>query len=78
MSDAILQVLLLLAYLAIGLISVTFPIYAICVTYLRRELWESFKEQKKGVENLKENISRLMEELSGERKDSERFKEIER
>jgi len=78
MSEAFLQILLLLAYLAIGLISVTFPIYAICVTYFRREFWESLKEQKKRVENLKENISRLMEELSGERKDSERFKEIER
>lgn len=78
MSEAFLQILLLLAYLAIGLISVTFPIYAICVTYFRREFWESLKEQKKRVENLKANISRLMEELSGERKDSERFKEIER
>ena len=78
MSEAVLQVLLLLAYLAIALISVTFPIYAICVSYLRREFWENLKEQKKRAENLKGNISRLMEELSGERKDSERFKEIER
>lgn len=77
MSDAVLQVLLLLAYLAIGLVSVTFPIYAICVTYLRREKWESEKTRKERINKLKEHISKLTDELSGEPKDSERFRQIE-
>lgn len=76
MSDALLQILLLLAYLAIGLISVTFPIYAISVNYLPIEKWESEKEQKKRISKLKENIERLNKELSGEKEDSERFLEI--
>jgi hypothetical protein len=53
MTEAVLQILLLLAYLAIGLISVTFPIYAICVTYLKQERWESEKERKQRNEELK-------------------------
>jgi hypothetical protein len=36
-SEAAFQILLILAFLAIGLLSVTFPVYAIAVTYLPRE-----------------------------------------
>lgn len=76
-NDAVLQILLILAYLAIGLIAVTFPIYAICVTFLPQEKWESEKERKKRIESLKEHISKLAKDLSGKPKDSERFKEIQ-
>ena len=77
MSDAVLQILLILAYLAIGLVAVTFPIYAICVTYLPQEKWETKKDRQKRIEKLKGHIAELVEELSGEPKDSERFKEIQ-
>jgi len=77
LNENVLQVLLILAYLAIGLISVTFPIYAICVTYLRREKWETEKERKKRIESIKKHIAKLTDELSGEPKDSERFKQIQ-
>ena len=73
MSEAYLQILLILAYLAIGLISITFPIYAICVTYLRQEKWESGKEREKRIANLRVKISELTAELNGEKHDSERI-----
>jgi hypothetical protein len=76
MTEAVLQILLLLAYLAIGLISVTFPIYAICVTYLKQERWESEKERKQRIEELKGKIHELTNELSGEPEDSNRFEQI--
>ncbi len=76
MNDAVLQILLILAYLAIGLISVTFPIYAISVDYLRQEKWESGKERKKRLEEVKGQIAELARELSGESEDSERFHQI--
>jgi len=76
MSAAFLQILLLLAYLAIGLISVTFPIYAISVNYLPSEKWESEKEQKKRIDKLKNTIEKLNKELSGEKEEGERFPEI--
>jgi len=76
MSDAFLQILLLLAYLAIGLISVTFPIYAISVNYLPSEKWESEKEQKKRIDKLRNIIEKLNKELSGEKEEGERFLEI--
>ena len=78
MSEAFLQFLLLLGYLIIGLISITFPIYAISVTYLQQELRESEKERKKRVEILKGRLAQLTEELSGEKADSERFKQMEK
>jgi len=78
LSEAYLQILLILAYLSIGLISVTFPIFTICVTYLRQEFRETKKEQKKRVEKLREKLAKLTKELSGKWKDIERFKEIQR
>ena len=62
MSQAILQILLILAYLAIGLISLTFPIFALCVTYLRQEKSETEKELKKRRENLLKKIAELTDE----------------
>jgi hypothetical protein len=53
MGDSILQLLLLLGYLSIGLIAITFAVYAISVNYLRQEKSESKKEQKKRLEELK-------------------------
>lgn len=76
MSEAFLQVLLILAYLAIGLISVTFPIYAICAAYLKQEKWESEKERKKRMEKLRVRISKLTAELKGEEPDSEQVTQL--
>lgn len=77
MNDAVLQILLILTYLAIGLISITFPIYAIAVNYLPSEKWESEKERKTRIERLRNSINELNKELSGE-EDSKRFAEIKR
>ena len=76
MTEAAFQILLLLGYLAIGLLSVTFPIYALCITYLRQEYLEYKQEKKRRINELKRTIDRLNKELSGEPKDSDRFKEI--
>jgi hypothetical protein len=78
MSEALLQILLIFAYLAIGLISVTFPIYTICVTYLRQEVLENIQERKKRAENLKRQINELTRDLSGYSKDSDQFKKMEK
>lgn len=64
MSEAILQILLLLAYLSIGLISIIFPIFAICVTYLRQEKSETEKELAKRQDILKQKILDLTKETN--------------
>jgi len=76
MGEAVLQILLVLAYLAIGLIAVTFPIYAISVNYLPREKSESEKEHKKRIEKLRERITKLTSELSGGITDTEQISQI--
>jgi hypothetical protein len=76
MMEAVLQILLIMAYLAIGLLSVTFPIYAISVNYLPQEKWESEKERKKRIENLRTKISELTAELKGEEQDTKRVEEL--
>jgi len=76
MTEAFLQVLLIMAYLAIGLLSVTFPIYAISVNYLPQEKWESEKERKKRIENLRTKISELTAKLKGEEQDTKRVEEL--
>jgi len=76
MSEAALQILLLLAYLAIGLISVTFPIYAISVTYLRQEKSETEKERKKRIEVLKSKIASLTAKLGRAHADSEQIAQL--
>lgn len=76
MSQAVLQILLILAYLAIGLIAVTFPIYAISVNYLPQEKSESEKERKKRIEKLRKNIEKLTNELSGRIEDAEHISQM--
>lgn len=66
MDEAILQIQNIIVYLSIGLISVTFPIYAICVTYQRQEKWETEKELKKREELIKNSINKLTQELKSE------------
>jgi hypothetical protein len=66
-NEGILQILLILTYLAIGLLSVTFPIYAISVNYLPQEKWESEKERKKRIDKLRTRIFELTSELKGEK-----------
>lgn len=77
-NEAFLQILQILAYLAIGLLSVTLPVYAICITYLRQEMWETAKDRRKRIGKLKRAIEKLSKELSGEKRDSDRFKEIQK
>jgi hypothetical protein len=76
MSDAVLQILLVLIYLSIGLVSVTFPIYAICVAFLPKQKWEDEKERKKRIDELKAKISQLTNELKGESQDVSRVTEL--
>ena len=63
MNEAVLQVLLILAYLAIGLMSVTFPIYAISVNFLPQQKWESEKERGKRKHDLLAKITELTTKL---------------
>jgi ABC-type transport system involved in cytochrome bd biosynthesis fused ATPase/permease subunit len=77
MTEAVLQILLILAYLAIGLLSVTFPIYALCVTYLKQEKSASEKERKRSMKDAKNEIVKLTNEMSTETKDSRRFRELQ-
>jgi len=76
-EDAVLQILQLLAYLAIGLISVTFPVYAICVTYLRQEKGEAEKDREKRVGKRKEQIEKITKELTGKKKGREYVERME-
>ena len=68
MSESIGQVLLqlhqIITSLAIGLTAVIFAVYAISVTYLKEEKWETEKENKKRMDKLKQNIAELNEKLS--------------
>jgi hypothetical protein len=75
MTDAVLQVLLILVYLAIGLISVTFPIYAISVSFLPQQKWESEKERKKRMGDLTVKISELTAQLKGDKKQVDQIRE---
>jgi uncharacterized membrane protein (DUF106 family) len=77
MSESVLQILLILAYLAVGLIAITFPIYAITVNYLKQEKWETGKERKKRIENLKNSINELTKKLDAQTADSELFEEMQ-
>jgi len=78
MTEAVLQILLILAYLAIGLLSVTFPIYALCVTYLKQEKYASEKERKRSMEKAKDEIIKLTNEMSAEKEGTQRFLELRR
>jgi hypothetical protein len=78
MSEAVLQILLILTYLAIGLLSVTFPIYALCVTYLKEEKYAAAKECKRSMEKAKNEIIKLTNEMSAEKEGTQRFLELRR
>ena len=67
--EGLLQLLLLLAYLAIGLMSITVPTYAISVCYLPQEEWESEKERKKRIKELRAKIFELTVKLKGNQDD---------
>jgi hypothetical protein len=69
--------MLLLAYLAIGLISVTLPIFAICVVYLRQEKRDAEIEKKRKVEYLKEKMATLSDKLGEQKSGSKPFAELQ-
>jgi hypothetical protein len=77
MNAAVLQVLLILTFLAIGLISVTFPIYAISVTFLPKQKWEDEKEHERRKNLLRAKITQLTTELGKQPKESEQVAKIE-
>ena len=58
-----LQILLLLAYLAIGLMSITIPTYAISVSYLARETLRTIKDMEKRRRDLSEKLEELKKKL---------------
>lgn len=81
--DDIFQIFRLLAYLAIGLISITVPTYAITVSYLARETKETLHEMKKRRADLSEKLEELRKQLKKEpgvqgiKEEIERFEEEE-
>jgi hypothetical protein len=74
MLEAALQILLILAYVAVGLIAVIFPIYALCVTYLKVEKSEIEKERKQRLKNIQWTIGERTKILQGEQ-DLKRLKQ---
>lgn len=64
--EEILQILLLLAYLAIGLVSITVPTYAISVSYLARETLKTLEDMRKRREDLSEKLDGLRKRLKEE------------
>ena len=75
MIEAALQILLILAYVAVGLIAVIFPIYTLCVTYLKVEKSEIEKERKQRLKNIQWTIGERTKILQGEQ-DLKRLKQI--
>jgi hypothetical protein len=75
LNEAVLQVLLILAFLAIGLISVTFPVYAISVNFLPKQKWEDEKGRKKRMDNLEAKIKELTGRLGSGDANTETIKE---
>lgn len=67
MSESIFQLLLILAYLDIALISVTIAVYAISVSYLGRETSRSISRRRKKVAELKEKLSSLSTRMKDEK-----------
>jgi hypothetical protein len=72
------EILLLLAYLAIGLMSITVPTYAISVSYLARETSKTLEEMRERREELSENLDELRRKLKKEPGVEEIKKEIQR
>jgi len=61
LSESLFQILLLIAYLAIALISVVIATYAIAVSYLGRETSRAIWRMKKRRQELREKIKKLGE-----------------
>ena len=74
--EEILQILLLLAYLAIGLMSITIPTYAISVSYLARETLRTIKDMEKRRRDLSEKLDELKKKLKQEPSVTELKREI--
>jgi hypothetical protein len=78
MNDPALQVMLIFAYLAIALISVTLPIFAICVVYLRQEKREAEGERKRKVEHSRQKLTYLSNQLGEHKKEDQHFRELQK
>ena len=76
MSENIFQILLLLSYFDIALISITIAVYAVSVSYLGRETSRSISRRKRRVAELKESIGSLSTRIRDEREISAIEKEI--
>lgn len=63
MSDNIFQILLLLSYLNIALISITIAVYAISVSYLGRETYRSILRKKRRRNELKDTVEKLSKRI---------------
>jgi len=75
MIEVALQILLILAYLAIGLVAVTFAIFALCATYLKEEKRETEIEHKRRLRVLQEKIALLTTSM-GVEQDVQKLKQI--
>ena len=76
MGENVFQILLLLAYLAIALISITIGVYAISVSYLGRETSRSISRKRRRVTELKENLASLSTRIKNEKEVGAIEKEI--
>lgn len=76
MNEVALQIMLILAYLVIGLISVTFPIYAISVNFLPQQKWETEKEREKRKSNLRTKINQLSAQLGGQATETDKVSKM--
>jgi len=63
MQEVMTQIFTLIAYLAIALMSVTVPTYAIAISYLAPETSKSMEDMKKRREDLAEKLEKLRKEL---------------
>lgn len=66
MSEGIFQLLLILSYLDIALISITITVYAISASYLGRETSRSISRKRRRVAELKENLGSLSTRIKNE------------
>lgn len=76
MGENIFQILLLLAYFDIALISITIAVYAISVSYLGRETSRSISRKRRRVDELKENLASLSTRIKNEKEIDAIEKEI--
>lgn len=76
MGENVFQILLLLAYFDIALISITIAVYAISVSYLGRETSRSISRKRRRVAELKENLASLSTRIKSEKEVGAIEKEI--